>query len=349
MSISNVVASDLESGRLLASDIIDPRSHPYDPGSFLVLVVDDVSQNVRLSVEMLDQAGYETTFATTGTEALSRVCTANPDLILLDLMMPGMSGLQVCDRLKSDPDLRDIPVLFVTASSEEAHMLEAFNLGAVDYITKPFRSAELLARVRVHLELKQARDRLKQALSALQSTHAQLQSAYTELGRLATTDPLTGLANRRHWMAIAKKEFQRSFRHQHHLSVLMLDLDHFKTVNDTYGHAMGDLALAAAAQAASSVLRTQDCLGRYGGEEFVTLLPETDMAAALVVAERIRQVISDPLITRLPGSGSLRLTVSIGGTTCRLTDSSIEAALNRADKALYDAKHRGRDRVSILP
>jgi len=348
MTNSQAIAANSEPIRRLATGKAESPARPFDPGSFLVLVVDDVSQNVRLSIEMLDQAGYETTFAMTGAEALMRVRSAQPDLILLDLMMPGMSGLQLCDRLKEDPILRDIPVLFVTASNEETHMLEAFQLGAVDYITKPFRSAELLARVRVHLELKQARDRLSQALNALQRTHAQLQSAYTELGRLATTDPLTGLANRRHWMTLAKKEFQRSCRYQHPLSVLMLDLDHFKAVNDTYGHAVGDLALATATQAASSILRTQDCLGRYGGEEFVMLLPETDAAAAAIVAERIRKAIADPTITSLPSAPGLTLTVSIGGTSCQSTDTSIEAALNRADRALYQAKNRGRNRVMMV-
>jgi CheY-like chemotaxis protein len=160
MTNSQAIAANSEPIRRLATGKAESPSRPFDPGSFLILVVDDVSQNVRLSIEMLDQAGYETTFAMTGAEALMRVQSAQPDLILLDLMMPGMSGLQLCDRLKDDPTLRDIPVLFVTASNEETHMLEAFQLGAVDYITKPFRSAELLARVRVHLELKQARDRL---------------------------------------------------------------------------------------------------------------------------------------------------------------------------------------------
>ncbi|MBD2180932.1 response regulator [Planktothrix sp. FACHB-1355] len=137
---------------------------PFNPEHFLILVVDDISQNLQVIGEMLEDLGYETTFATSGKQALERVQTAQPDLILLDLMMPGMNGLEVCSKLKANPALAELPIVFLTASNEEDHLLQAFDMGAVDYVTKPFKKPELLARVRTHLELKYLREQLKESL-----------------------------------------------------------------------------------------------------------------------------------------------------------------------------------------
>ncbi len=140
---------------------------PFNPAEFLILVVDDVSKNLQILGSILDEVGYSTTFAISGIQALERLETAKPDLILLDMMMPDMNGLEVCSILKSDPDTAEIPVIFLTASRDKQHIIQAFNQGAVDYLTKPFNTRELLARVRNHLELKHTRDQLKKALQEL--------------------------------------------------------------------------------------------------------------------------------------------------------------------------------------
>lgn len=206
--------------RLLKNEI-----RPFEPESFLILVVDDVTKNLQLVMEILEQIGYETTFATGGKKALERLETVKPDLILLDLMMPDMGGLEVCQILKADPRYQKIPVIFLTASNEQENLIDAFEKGAVDYVTKPFHSAELLARVRTHLELKQARDDLHEAYEVLES--------------LVVVDPLTGVANRRAIDAFAQEEYERAKRYKTEFSVLMIDLDHFKKVNDIYGHYIG--------------------------------------------------------------------------------------------------------------
>ena len=306
---------------------------PFNPEEFLVLVVDDVVKNLQVIGYMLDDVGYATTFASSGPQALERIRTAQPDLILLDLMMPGMSGLEVCEQLRTDLDLRRIPVIFLTVSHEKEHVLQAFECGAVDYVTKPFNAPELLARVRTHLELKHTRDELEKALQ--------------ELEQLAITDPLTGISNRRHLLRLTAQEGERARRHARPFSILMLDIDHFKRINDTHGHTVGDHALLVMAQAVMDSLRREDCFGRLGGEEFVALLPETEIQAAVEVGDRIRCRIADLVIP--VEAHQLSMTVSIGVSTYRFDDTAIEMVLQRADEALYRAKRQGRNQVAAHP
>lgn len=305
---------------------------PFNPSNFLVLVVDDLSLNLQIVGTILEQEGYGTTFATSGKQALERISRANPDLILLDLMMPEMDGLQLCKHIQINWNSEDIPIIFLTASHEKKHLLEAFNRGAVDYITKPFNAPELLARVKTHLELKHTRDELKKALA--------------ELEKLATTDSLTCVANRGHLLAMGEQEFSRARRYQRPLSVLMLDIDRFKQINDNYGHAMGDEALKAIARAIADSLRKGDCLGRFGGEEFVVFLPETDLAAAMKIGDRIRLTIAE--ISFFSDENSWQITASIGVAAYTFQDETIDDLIKRADKALYCAKHQGRDRVVAI-
>jgi len=304
----------------------------FNPSNFLVLVVDDLNINLQIVGAILDREGYATTFATNGQQALSRMNTAVPDLILLDLMMPEMDGLQVCESLRSHPERREIPIIFLTASQEKKHLLQAFDRGAVDYITKPFNPPELLARVKTHLELKHTRDELKKAVA--------------ELERLATTDSLTGVANRRSLLLMGENEFNRARRYDRQFSVLMLDVDRFKQINDTYGHAVGDEALQTIAGAIVSTLRKGDYFGRFGGEEFVAFLPETNLDDAVEVANRIRTTIAGLCI--FSQKQPVRMTVSIGVTEYNGNDSSIDKIIQRADKALYHAKHRGRNLVVAI-
>ncbi|MUH01409.1 diguanylate cyclase [Scytonema sp. UIC 10036] len=312
----------------------------FHPEDCLILVVDDVSKNLQVIVEILQTKDYEATVASSGQQALERVKAAKPDLILLDLMMPEMNGLEVCEKLKADPEFAEIPIIFLTASTEQEHILQAFEKGAVDYVTKPFHAPELLARVRTHLELKYAREQLKKLL------HEQ-KEFIQELERLATIDPLTQVFNRRHLFALAEQELNRSQRYSSIFSVLILDIDHFKQINDIYGHAVGDRVLTSMAQTVLNCLRTVDFFGRFGGEEFVAFLPERDIDVAITVAERIRENLEKTAI--LVQEQQIFITVSIGVASYNLADETVDVIIQRADKALYHAKNQGRNRVVAAP
>ncbi|MEA5533641.1 diguanylate cyclase [Crocosphaera sp. XPORK-15E] len=321
---------------------------PFQPEDFLILVVDDLRKNLQLLIEILDQSGYGTTFALTGTQALERVKIAKPDLILLDLMMPEMNGLEVCKMIKSNEITQDIPIIFLTASNEDTHLLQAFECGAVDYVTKPFKSPELLARVKTHLELKRTKDELK--------------NAYEEMKIIASTDELTGIANRRTIFNIGQQEFERSKRYQAHFSLLMIDIDYFKKINDSYGHDIGDEALKMVVNTTLQYLRKVDCLGRLetedepsenlghlgrlGGEEFVAILPETPLEGAILAAERVCHAVSQQSLQIQ--DETITITVSIGVSTFSQNDVRIDDVLKRADLALYQAKAKGRNQVSVI-
>ncbi len=305
---------------------------PFLPEKFLILVVDDVPKNLQLVVEILDRSGYMTTFASGGKQALERLNKTNPDLILLDLMMPEMNGLEVCQNIKANSQYENLPIIFLTASNERDHLLQAFDHGAIDYINKPFYAPELLARVKTHLSLKQTQDELKQA--------------YQQLEEIALLDPLTGVANRRAIATFSEEEFCRTKRYDSQFSVMVIDLDHFKQVNDTHGHQCGDDCLVLIAKTLQQNLRDTDKVGRFGGEEFIAILPETGLDQALVLAERLRHHVVH-LCPKI-GNHVIYLSVSIGITSYHKSDLSIDDALRRADNALYEAKAQGRNRVSSI-
>lgn len=303
----------------------------FRPEDCLVLVVDDVSKNLGLAVEILDSAGYETACASSFQQAIERVKTANPDLILLDLIMPKKRGLELCRRLKSDNLYAHIPIIFVTDSKEKEDIINAFNSGAVDYINKPFHSWELLARVKIHLELKKTQEELKNINSQLE--------------KLVRTDSLTGVNNRREILALGEKEWQRCHRYHRYFSVLVIDIDHFKHINDTFGHVLGDKTLITIAGAIKNCLRQVDSFGRFGGEEFVAILPETNLEDAGTLARRICQVINQ--LNLEIDRQKVRVTASIGVATFSPQDNNLETVIERADRAMFAAKNQGRNRVSL--
>jgi len=306
------------------------------PSKSLILVVDDLPSNLQAIQGTLEPAGYDLTFACSGQQALERVAAVRPDLIVLDLMMPGMDGLTVCKKLSQNPEFINIPVIFLTASEDEENIEKAFALGAVDYITKPFRCSELLARIHTHLLLKYTIDELRKTkLELLQALH--------EAERLARTDPLTGALNRRSWNEMAEQELQRAQRYRTPFAVLMLDCDRFKRINDEYGHAAGDRLLCKLVQAVDLETRAVDLLGRYGGEEFVVLLPEVGAQEAQQVAERLRQRVAAMSMTT--ARGAIRVTISLGVAVYQPGDRHLDTLLRRADEALYQAKHDGRNCV----
>ncbi len=285
-----------------------------------LLIVDDVPRNARVMMESLKDIG-KCFIATSGAKALEVVANKLPDLILLDIEMPDMDGYEVLKRLRSDPETASIPVIFVTAKSEEDDEANGLQLGAVDYVTKPFWPPIVRARVHNHLMLKFALERL---------------------AALAKIDSLTGAVNRREFYKIATNAVDYRNRYGRPLSVVMLDIDHFKGINDTLGHRSGDEALRAVAETCKAQLRSVDALGRLGGEEFAVLLPEAPIDSAMAVAEKLRAAIA---AIRLPGvSGDLRMTASLGVAEGE-PDESLELTLHRADQAMYRAKLAGRDRV----
>jgi diguanylate cyclase (GGDEF)-like protein len=244
-----------------------------------------------------------------------------PDLILLDIMMPEMDGYEVCRRLKDDPATAGIPVIFVTVRSEETDEARGLALGAVDYIGKPFSTPILLARIRTHLKLR---------------------GMQLQMERLAVTDELTGCYNRRYFMRQGGIELSRHIRHCRPMALLMLDIDYFKRVNDTCGHAMGDQLLKKVAKTITEDLRKSDIFARIGGEEFAVLLPDTDTEEARHIAERLRVHLHLPV-----DEGLWSVSVSIGVAAPREGDSDLDQILRRTDKALYRAKAEGRDRVVL--
>ena len=260
------------------------KQEPFQPENYYILVVDDISTNLKLLRLILEPIGYSLAFAKGGYQAIEKVKASKPDLILLDLMMPEINGLEVCKQLKSDPEYANIPIIFITASNEQEHIVKAFELGAVDYINKPFKRAELFARIRNHLLLKHTIDKLK-------STQIELKNALAEVQKIANTDPLTKALSRRRLFNLGYQEFNRVSIYGKALSILLMDLDNFKKINDNYGHQAGDQALCRVVKSIKNTIRNVDFLGRYGGEEFMAILPETNGKKALILAEEIRKTI----------------------------------------------------------
>jgi diguanylate cyclase (GGDEF)-like protein len=302
-----------------------------------VLIVDDHPDNVEVLRARLEAMGYRTVSAGDGEEALDKVHASPPDLILLDVMMPRLDGNEVARRIKADKTLPFIPIIMQTALDSVEHKVEGLGAGADDYITKPINFDELQARVRAMLRIKSLQDELKRRERDLASANAMLT-------RIAVTDVLTGLYNRRHLEQRLREMFDHSLRLHEPLAVVMFDLDHFKDVNDTYGHQAGDDVLRDLASLLRQAVREIDRIGRYGGEEFMAILPGTVLDAAVTFAERARQEVEEHLFRC--GSGTLRCTLSCGVAAWpHPRISHRDDLVKAADDALYVAKSIGRNRV----
>lgn len=301
----------------------------YNPKNFLILAVDDNSVNRILIEKILRKEGYQAKILAHSQEVLPYMEQINPDLILLDLMMPNINGLELCQQIKLNPHFQDIPVIFITASDEKQDLLKAFDLGAVDYITKPFHNRELLARIKTHLELKFTRDELKKAL--------------VELEKLATTDELTGISNRRNFSTLAEREFNLAKRQKRYFALLILDIDYFKKINDSHGHIAGDFVIKSVAQQCVLSIRQEDLCARWGGEEFIIFLSESMLEDGIAVARRLRQDIEELSVAF--DSEKINVTVSIGVAVYNPEDKNVNQTIIRGDMALYQAKNNGRNRV----
>jgi diguanylate cyclase (GGDEF)-like protein len=308
-----------------------------------VLIVDDNPTNVVVLVKSLERAGHEVRAVGNGFEAVDVATSYLPDVILLDMMLPGRDGLEVCTILKDQEATSAIPIIFVTAVSEAGQVLRAFEAGGSDYVTKPFRTAEVLARVSVQARLRRAETALIQKNAQTEQLATELAEANVRLAHLSRSDPLTDLLNRRALEEAAGHEHKRYKRRASQYSILMIDVDHFKAFNDTQGHQAGDQCLRRVARAISSACRGSDYLGRYGGEEFAVLAPDTNAESALKLGERIRKVVWNLSIPHMASTVGDRLTVSVGVATAGA--GSWESVLKRADEALYVAKRAGRNMV----
>lgn len=291
-----------------------------------ILIVDDEKFNRQILSELL-LPDYEVFLAKDGEQAIARArAIPGPDLILLDVIMPGMDGYEVLRLLRADERTSSIPVIFVTGMSAAEDEAKGLNIGAVDYILKPFRSAVVRARVRNHMNYIWQRKQLEQD---------------------AFIDGLTGIPNRRRFDQTVDIEWRRANRHQALLSLALVDIDYFKQYNDTYGHGAGDEALRQIAKAMLKVVnRSGELIARYGGEEFVLLLPEVGREEAIRIADRVRRAVEELNISHEKSSAAPVVTICVGGFTM-LPASNVTVAelLASADDQLYLAKRSGRNLV----
>jgi two-component system, cell cycle response regulator len=309
---------------------------PYALAPERILIVDDEPDIRHLLARLLKGGGYNVSMAGSGDEALAAVQAEIPDLVLLDVSMPGMDGFAVCHELqKLGPSMP--AVIFLSAFGASDARVTGLDAGAVDYVVKPFDPSEVRARVRAALRSKAMRDAL-----ALQ----------------ASTDGLTGLMNRRTLDERLSEAFAVARRYGRPLSVLMVDIDHFKAVNDTYGHAAGDAVLREVASRIKAQARLADTVARYGGEEIMVLLPETDLEGAKALGERVRAAVAAaPVQAWTSGAPSVGgeadeatpvpVRVSVGVATLSAGMEGPEALMSAADAGLYAAKRAGRNRVEV--
>ncbi len=290
-----------------------------------ILVVDDQPDNLELLQKVLENAEYKVIKAVCGEEAISHAVQDKPDVIVLDVQLPEMDGFEVCRILKDKDETRNIPIIFLTAYlTGEQNIAKGLELGAYDYISKPFNDCELLARVGVMMKIRESEKRIE---------------------NISLTDFLTGLYNRRYLYRKFSEEISLARRKHLPLSCLMFDIDHFKNINDTHGHDTGDYVLIKIARVLEAQLRAYDTIVRYGGEEFIVILPMTSEDEAQGIAEKVRQAIENNQFKQR--DETIPVTISIGLFNCdkyHLLDD-VDEYIRNADQALYAAKNGGRNQV----
>lgn len=305
-----------------------------------LLLIEDSDVQGSTVKRTLETLGYSVSWARSGIEGLKLARTERPDLVILDVVMADVDGFAVCRWLKMTTDTRDIPVIMLTVRGEVNDRVEGLNVGANDYLPKPFADAELEARILAAL-------RVRAAQSELRERNQQLEAMIHRVEALAITDPLTGLFNRRRFADVLRREFAVTKRYRNTLSCLMLDIDHFKLINDRHGHDFGDLVLKEVSTTLLHNIREVDLACRYGGEEFAILLPHTPKENAAIVAERIANCVRQ--LQPISGDETLKVSLSIGiSSTKDITSSDADELVRAADIALYEAKRLGRDRIAIF-
>lgn len=343
-----------------------------------ILVVDDSPTIIEIIVTYLNGRGFTVKSASNGSEALEAVKNEEFDLILLDIMLPEMSGFDICKEIKKLNYYRNVPVIFLTALNDQLKKLEGFSVGAIDYVTKPFNYEELIARIKAMLFVKKLQDNLKYKNTKLTEAFAELSKLKLELENknellnkknleleqvnqaleLAHTriyhtnkkfydqsikDQLTELYNRRYLYSELEKIMSESSRNAKGLSCIIFDIDHFKKVNDNFGHQFGDTVLKTIADLMKSKFRKSDILCRFGGEEFIIILPECPLTDAANIAENFRKYIEEYEF-KTENNKIIFITISLGISNLRNNDTQ-DLIIKRADDALYHAKNNGRNRI----
>lgn len=297
-----------------------------------VLIIDDSAVIRERIVKALESFELFARYfeAEDGLDGFKQLLAQPVDIVLCDLEMPRIDGFKFLKMVKSRSELADVPVIMLTGVGDRERKIKGLEQGASDYVTKPFDPEELVARVKIHLKMKQLQDNLRRSNELLLE--------------LSNTDYLTGMFNRRYLIKELEKEFRRCVRKGTNLSLILLDIDHFKLINDSFGHLQGDLVLQRVAQQLQKELRSYDIAARYGGEEFIAVLPDASLTEACFVAERIRGAIQS---LNFGGAlNALSVTVSLGVAAVRHPESrSVDGLIKAADDALYRAKSGGRNRV----
>jgi diguanylate cyclase (GGDEF)-like protein len=286
--------------------------------NFTILAVDDKKENLDLLLHILQN--FDVIPATSGEKALQIVENEKIDLILLDIMMPNMDGFEVCKVLKNNPDTKDIPIIFATAKTDEQSIAKAYEVGGNDFVSKPLKKAEVIARVKTQLQIKTQIEKLE---------------------FLASRDSMTGIYNRRKFFELASALFEKT---QNNLFISMIDIDHFKKINDTYGHDAGDIVIKTMAQLVSELLPSDAIFGRIGGEEFAILL-ENEKQEVLKLFEDIKNKVANLQIEA--NSDTIRFTISNGIAQKNNQTNSVDELLKAADEGLYEAKGTGRNKVIL--
>lgn len=290
-----------------------------------ILIVDDTKLNLRILIDILSREGYAVFACTNGLKALELASTINPDVILLDIVMPELDGFKVCKLLKEKDESKDIPIIMVTSEIKSQNIKKALELGAFDYIRKPIDEVEVSARVNSALRFKTHQDKLKE---------------------LAMKDGLTELYNHRVLIELFVKEYEKQLKLKKGICFAMLDIDFYKKINDNFGHTSGDIVLREISSIIKGFVRCCDIVGRYGGEEFGIVFPDIELGEALRLCEMIRKNIEEHEFN--VRNQSIRVTISIG--ICYKSAKEhikYNEMIEKADKALYKAKNSGRNRVEI--
>jgi diguanylate cyclase (GGDEF)-like protein len=321
-----------------------------------ILIIDDNPTSLAVTATYLEESGFIVLVAKDGESGLKQAKYNPPHLILLDVVMPGIDGFETCRRLKHYDTTKDVPVIFMTGLTDTEDKVKGFEVGAVDYVTKPIQRGELLARINTHLRMQALTQQLQRKNLELQQQAFELkvakemaECAYIQLQRLAGLDGLTQIANRRRFDEHLSQEWRRMVRDQTPISLILCDIDYFKPFNDYYGHQAGDNCLRQVAQTIDRLVkRPADLAARYGGEEFAVTLPNTGVEGAVQIAELIRFEIEQLKIPHHRSDVSSYVTLSLGiSSQVPGYESRSESLIAAADKALYTAKQQGRDRYYL--